>query len=39
MVASLEENGDLEQENIEYSGVAAFIEGQFRRAKDDRLDD
>ena len=39
MVVSLEESGDLEQENVEYSGVAAFIEGQFRRAKDDRMND
>ena len=39
MVVSLEESGDVEQENVEYSGVAAFIEGQFRRAKDDRMND
>ena len=37
MVVSLEESGDVEQENVEYSGVAAFIEGQFRRAKDDSV--
>jgi hypothetical protein len=39
MVVSLEESGDVEQENIEYSGVAAFVEGQFRRSKDDRMND
>ena len=39
MVVSLEESGDVEQENVEYSGVAAFIEGQFSRAKDDRMND
>ena len=39
MVVSLEESGDVEQENVEYSGVVAFIEGQFRRAKDDRMND
>ena len=37
MVVSLEESGDVEEENVEYSGVAAFIEGQFRRAKDDSV--
>ena len=39
MVVLLEESGNIEQENVEYSGVAAFIEGQFRRAKDDRMND
>ena len=39
MVVSLEESGDVEQENIEYSGVATFVEGQFRRSKDDRMTD
>ena len=39
MVVSLEERGDVEQENVEYSGVASFIECQFRRAKDDRMND
>ena len=34
MVVSLEESGDVEQENVEYSGTAAFIEGQFKGAKD-----
>ena len=37
MVVLLEESGDVEQENVEYSGVAAFIEGQFIRAKDDSV--
>ena len=39
MAVSLEESGDVEQENVEYSDIAAFIEGQFRRAKEDRLND
>ena len=39
MVVSLEESGNVEQGNIEYSGVAAFVEGQFRRSKDDRMND
>jgi hypothetical protein len=39
MLVSLKESGDVEQENIEYSGVAAFVEGQFRRSKDDRIND
>ena len=37
MVVPLEEDGDVEAENLEYSGVAAYVEGQFRRSKDDRL--
>ena len=32
MVVSLEKSGDVEQENVEYSDVVAFIEGQFRHA-------
>ena len=39
MVVSLEEGGDVEQENTEYSGVAAFVEGQSRGFKDDRMND
>lgn len=38
-VIALEEDGDVEQENLDYSGVAAFIEGQFRKSKDHRLSD
>lgn len=38
-VVSLEEDGDVEQENTEYSGVVAFIDGQFRRSKDHRRTD
>ena len=38
-VIALEEDGDVEQENLDYSGVASFIEGQFRRSKDHRLSD
>ena len=38
-VVSLDEEGDVEQENLEYSGVVTFIEGQFRRSKDRRVTD
>lgn len=38
-VVALEEANDVEQENLEYSGVAAFIDGQYRRSKDQRLAD
>jgi len=38
-VVALEEANDVEQENLDYSGVAAFIEGQYRRSKDQRLAD
>ena len=38
-VVALEEANDVEQENLEYSGVASFIEGQYRRSKDQRLAD
>ena len=38
-VVALEEDGDVEQENQEYSGVVGFIEGQYRRSKDQRLAD
>lgn len=38
-VVTLEEDGDVEQENLDYSGVASFVEGQFRRSKDHRLSD
>ena len=38
-VVSLDEEGDVEQENLEYSGVVTFIEGQFRRSKDHRVTD
>ena len=37
MVISLEESGDVDQENVEYSGVAAFIAYQFRHVKDDSM--
>jgi len=36
-VVSLDEDGDVEQENLDYSGLAAYITGQFRRSKDNRL--
>jgi len=38
-VVSLDEEGDVEQENIEYSGLASYISDQFRRSKDHRLQD
>jgi len=38
-VIALEEDGDVEQENLDYSGVASFIAGQFRKSKDHRLSD
>jgi len=38
-VISLDEDGDVEQENHEYSGVVSFVESQFRRSKDRRLTD
>lgn len=38
-VVALEEEGDVEQENQEYSGVVGFIEGQYRRSKDHRMSD
>ena len=39
VVVPLEEDCDVEAENLEYSGVAAYVESQFRRSKDDRLTD
>ena len=39
MVVSLEESGDVEQENRDYSGVAAYVNTQFQRSKDHRLSD
>ena len=38
-VVYLEEDGDVEEENIQYSGVISFIDGQFRRSKDQRRTD
>ena len=38
-VVALDEDGDVEQENIEYSGLASYISDQFRRSKDHRLQD
>ena len=39
MVVSLDESGDVEQENRDYSGVAAYINSQYQRSKDHRLSD
>jgi hypothetical protein len=38
-VIALEEDGDVEQENSEYSGVVGFINSAFQRSKDARLTD
>ena len=38
-VVALDEDGNVEEENIEYSGVVAFVNSQFSRAKDNRLTD
>ena len=38
-VVALEEDGDVENENTEYSGVISFIDGQFRRSKERRRTD
>lgn len=36
---SLQEEGDVEQENLDYGGAAAFVQSQFTRAKSFRLTD
>ena len=36
-VVALDEDGNVEEENAEYSGIAAFVQSQFRRSKDRRL--
>ena len=38
-VVALDEDNNVEEENVEYSGIAEFIQSQFRRAKDHRLND
>jgi hypothetical protein len=38
-VVALVEDGDVEQENLDFSGAASFIQGQFRKSKDHRLSD
>ena len=35
----LAEDGDVEEENLSYSGAVSFIKGQYRRSKDARLAD
>jgi hypothetical protein len=35
----LEEDGDVEQENINFSGAVAFVDSQYTRAKDARYSD
>jgi len=39
LAVPLAEDGDVEAENLSYSGAVAFIKGQFRRSKDARLAD
>ena len=36
-VVALQEDGDVEKENAEHSGVVSFIQTQFNRSKDARL--
>ena len=38
-VVALDETGDVEAENLEYSGVSAFVTGQYNRSKDFRQSD
>ena len=38
-VVSLDESGDVEQENLEYSRLSQYVSDQFRRSKDHRLQD
>ena len=38
-VVTLDEEGNVQEENAEYSGIASFIQTQFRRAKDHRQAD
>jgi len=38
-VISLDEDGDVEQENNEYAGLSAYVLGQYRRSKDHRLNE
>ena len=39
IVLPLSEDGDVEQENQEYSGAVGFIESQYQRSKDARMTD
>ena len=39
IVVMLQEDGDAEAKNSEYSCVAAYVESQFRRSKSHRLTD
>ena len=39
MVLALDEDGDVEQKNTEYSDIAAYVKDQFRRFKDHRTVD
>ncbi len=38
-VVALVEDGDVAQENLDFSGAASFVQGQFRKSKDHRLSD
>ena len=35
----LVEDGNVEEENLSYSGAVSFIQGQYKRSKDSRLAD
>jgi len=39
IVVPLDEDGDVEQENINFSGAVAFVDSQYTRAKDARYSD
>ena len=39
ITVALEEDGDVEEENLQYSELSSYIEQQFRRSKDHRLAD
>tara|TARA_B110000208_G_C11323400_1_gene267182 strand:- start:184 stop:402 length:219 start_codon:yes stop_codon:yes gene_type:complete len=39
MVLALDEDGDVEQKNTEYSDIAAYVKDQVRRFKDHRTVD
>tara|TARA_R110001606_G_scaffold214320_3_gene362130 strand:- start:2845 stop:4995 length:2151 start_codon:yes stop_codon:yes gene_type:complete len=38
-VVALDETGDVEEENLEFSGISGFVDTQFRRSKDFRQGD
>ena len=38
-VVALDETGDVEVENLEYSGISAYVRSQYERSKTHRLTD